>query len=90
MKPVGVRHLKARLSEYLRRAAAGETILVSDRKRQPFAKLAPITQSPASAHLEELERAGLIRRGQGRPGQRPGKKKRGRQSVAAMVIEDRR
>jgi prevent-host-death family protein len=90
MKPVGVRELKAHLSEYLRRAAAGETILVSDRKRQPFVKLAPVTRSADSAHLEELERAGLIQRGQGRPGQRPGKKKRSRRSVAGMVVEDRR
>ncbi|HVN27448.1 MAG TPA: hypothetical protein VMT64_03130 [Candidatus Binataceae bacterium] len=31
MKAVGVKQLKARLSEYLRQAKAGETILVTDR-----------------------------------------------------------
>lgn len=35
---VGVRELKAKLSEYLRRAADGETVVVTDRGR-PVARL---------------------------------------------------
>jgi len=31
MKAVGIKHLKAKLSEYVRQARAGETVLVTDR-----------------------------------------------------------
>lgn len=40
MKAVGVKQLKARLSEYLRLAKAGETILVTDRE-EVIAELRP-------------------------------------------------
>ena len=39
---VGVRELKAKLSEYLERAAAGETIVVTDRGK-PKAELRPLS-----------------------------------------------
>lgn len=40
--PVGVRELKANLSEYLARAAAGEEIIVTDRNR-PVVRLVAYT-----------------------------------------------
>lgn len=43
---VGIRELKAKLSEYLSRAAAGETITVTDRGR-PAARLVPLTEGSA-------------------------------------------
>jgi prevent-host-death family protein len=46
---IGVRELKARLSEYLERAARGEVITVTDRGR-PTAVLAPL---PGRARLEQ-------------------------------------
>jgi len=46
---VGVRTLKAKLSEYLERAAAGEDIVVTDRGR-PVVRLVPF------AALSEVER----------------------------------
>jgi hypothetical protein len=33
MRSVGIKHLKSQLSEYIRLAAAGETVLVTDRDR---------------------------------------------------------
>jgi prevent-host-death family protein len=50
MKAVGVRELKARLSQYLRDVQAGETVLVTDRGKV-IAELrgAPETARPESA-----------------------------------------
>jgi antitoxin (DNA-binding transcriptional repressor) of toxin-antitoxin stability system len=53
MKAVGVKTLKARLSEYLRLVKAGETILVTDRD-EVVAELRPTQrQGLAPASLEE-------------------------------------
>ena len=54
MASVGVRELRQRASELLRRVAAGETIEVTDRGR-PVALLAPI---PEAGPLERLRVAG--------------------------------
>ncbi len=61
MEVVGIRELKARLSEYIRRVRAGEDVLVTDRGKvvaelRPPRKLTPQPQSG----LDELERKGLI------------------------------
>jgi len=54
MASVGVRELRQRASELLRRVAAGETIEVTDRGR-PVALLAPL---PEAGPLESLRAAG--------------------------------
>ena len=63
MKQVGLRDLKNRLSEYMRRVRAGEHLLVTDRGHV-IAELVPSTgatvRDPASA-LTTLERRGLLR-----------------------------
>ena len=56
MPSVGVRELRQRASELLRRVAAGETIEVTDRGR-PVALLAPI---PEAGPLERLRAAGEL------------------------------
>ena len=56
MASVGVRELRQRASELLRRVAAGETIEVTDRGR-PVALLAPI---PEAGDLERLRAAGEV------------------------------
>ncbi|MCK6482914.1 MAG: type II toxin-antitoxin system Phd/YefM family antitoxin [Phycisphaerae bacterium] len=45
MKAVGIKALKARLSEYIRMARAGETILVTDRD-EVVAELRPARRQP--------------------------------------------
>lgn len=63
---VSIGRLKARLSEYLRRARAGEALVVTDRGT-PVARLVPLEGGVAlEGRLAELERAGLVRR-PGRP-----------------------
>lgn len=56
MATVGVRELRQRASELLRRVEAGETIEVTDRGR-PVAVLAPL---PEAGRLEQLRAAGEV------------------------------
>ncbi len=56
MASVGVRELRQRASELLRRVQAGETIQVTDRGR-PVAVLAPL---PDTGPFERLQAAGLV------------------------------
>ena len=55
MKAVGVKQLKARLSEYLRHVRAGETILITDRE-EVVAELRPAARRAPRQHdkLEDL------------------------------------
>jgi prevent-host-death family protein len=56
MARVGVRELRQRASELLRRVAAGETIEITDRGR-PVALLSPL---PDAGPLERLRAAGEV------------------------------
>jgi len=62
MKSVGIRELKDRLSEYLRRVRAGETVLVTDRG-EVVAQLSPpgagLSEAARPAALTALARRGL-------------------------------
>ena len=63
MKQVGVRELKARLSEYLALVKAGEEVVVTERGKA-VARLAPLPSCPiVPQRLAEMERLGLVRRG---------------------------
>jgi antitoxin (DNA-binding transcriptional repressor) of toxin-antitoxin stability system len=63
MRAVGIKALKNRLSEYVRLAAAGETVLVTDRD-QVVAQLGPPetaqSRSVADALLADAIREGLV------------------------------
>jgi prevent-host-death family protein len=81
---VGIRELKAKLSEYLDRAASGETIVITHRGRAK-AELGPITGRSAVARgITE----GWIR--EGKPGSPPIPKRRyrGRMTIAEAMAED--
>jgi prevent-host-death family protein len=62
MASVGVRELRQRASELLRRVQAGETIEVTDRRR-PVALLSPL---PKADPLAQLEASGDLVRGRQR------------------------
>ena len=62
MTTVGIRELRQRASELLRRVQAGETIEVTDRGR-PVAVLAPL---PEAEPLERLRAAGEVVRPAGK------------------------
>ena len=58
---VSVANLKARLSEYLRTARAGEVVVVTDRG-QPVAQLGPLEGAAAlDGRVENLAAMGLVR-----------------------------
>jgi prevent-host-death family protein len=56
MTRIGIRELRQKASQYLRRVEAGETIEVTDRGR-PVALLTPI---PQTSRLEQLRAAGDV------------------------------
>ena len=85
MERVGVRELRQKASELLRRVATGETFEVTDRGRP-----AAILSAPGPNGLSEMERRGLIRRGEGDllkvvPVRMP----KGKRSPSALVNEGR-
>ena len=63
MRSVGIKALNSKLSAYIQLAAAGETILITDRDRV-VAELRPIeptrTAVPADALLADLIRSGVM------------------------------
>jgi antitoxin (DNA-binding transcriptional repressor) of toxin-antitoxin stability system len=64
MRAVGLKVLKNRLSEYVRLAAGGETVLITDRDRV-VAELTPPARgrstTVADAHLADAVRQGWVR-----------------------------
>lgn len=81
---VGVRELKAKLSEYLARAAAGETIVVTDRGKAK----AEIRGLSVDERIQQGIREGWVRPGRGSPDATPLGLK-GRMTVEEALAEDR-
>jgi antitoxin (DNA-binding transcriptional repressor) of toxin-antitoxin stability system len=65
MRAVGIKALKNRLSEYVRVAADGETVLVTDRDRV-VAELGP-PQPGRAVHISDALLADVVRQGWLRP-----------------------
>ena len=92
MEKATISQLKNRLSAYLRKVKAGESVLILERD-QPVARIEPIAAHEADEPLlVRLERAGIVR-----PGKRPLSRERLRKqapkpekSVVEALIEDRR
>jgi prevent-host-death family protein len=61
MKKVGIRELKNALSEYVRRAEAGETVLVTDRGRTVAVLSPATTRDGGASRYEALVASGVIR-----------------------------
>jgi len=70
MRAVGIKQLKARLSEYVRLARGGEVILVSDRD-EVVAELGPARHQPVPADSLDARLARLAERGQVARASRP-------------------
>lgn len=88
MYAVGIRELKSRLSEYVRLAAAGERVLVTDRDRV-VAEL----RAPAGGAAETVSDAvivDLVRRGLATPPiarQRPAPRSSGTMKLAEILAD---
>lgn len=63
MGTVGIRELKSKLSQYVRRAEAGEIVVVTDRGRVVAELRAPGSGGRTDVHsgLLDMERKGLVR-----------------------------
>jgi prevent-host-death family protein len=81
---VGIRELKSKLSHYLDRAEAGETIVVTDRGR---AKV-EIRRLSVEERIQQGIEEGWIRPGRGKPHREPLRLK-GRMTIAEAMAEDR-
>ncbi len=82
---VGVRELKAHLSEYLDRAERGEIIRVTERGR-PKAVLGPL---PGKLRLEEGIEEGWVTPAKTNAPPSKGRRFRARTSIADALLEDR-
>lgn len=89
MTTVGVRELKNRLSEFLRRVANGERITVTDRGR-PVAALSPPGESPDAAFARQLVREGLASWSGGKPTGTARRIRLRGKFISQSVIEERR
>jgi len=61
MKTVGIRALKNKLSHYIKIAAAGEAVLITDRD-QVVAELVP-ARSTRARHVADAQLADMVRQG---------------------------
>jgi prevent-host-death family protein len=89
MQTVGVRELKAHLSEFLRRVQAGQRVTVTDRGRA-IATLVPADPAPTADWAHAMVAKGQARWSGGKP---LGLKRRARSRgvlTSRMVIDDRR
>ncbi len=86
MATVGIKDLKANLSKYIRRAAAGKEVTITDRG-VPVAVIAPL--SPDVRALLRMREKGLVRWSGGKPDFKPIKVSGGDPDVSGAVIEER-
>ena len=62
MQTTTISKLKTSLSAYLRQVKAGEEVIITEYGR-PVARLLPPSQVSLPEHLQDMEKAGLVRRG---------------------------
>jgi prevent-host-death family protein len=86
---VGVRELKARLSNYLRQVKAGRTIIVTERGKA-VGRLVPSSQSLEERLLAMVKSGRAEWNGKHLKPMKPVAKVRKGYSVAALLVEDRR
>lgn len=86
MKIVGLKELKAHLSEYVAKCRDGEHVIITDRGRE-VAELTPL--SPARTAMNALRDAGRVKWNGGKPKGLRGYSVRGK-PISETVLEDRR
>ena len=89
MPHVGIRELKNQLSRYLKRVQNGEEIVVTEHGHS-VARLLPVLTPPIKKDLEPLLREGIVLWGGGKPRGLSRRTLIQGQSLAEMVVEDRR
>ena len=89
MESVGVRELKAHLSEHLRRVQAGARLTITDRGRA-IATIGPAEPRPDTGWAVEMAVRGHAHWNGGRPKGATARAKLKGGAASAMIIEDRR
>jgi prevent-host-death family protein len=89
MRTVNIAKLKAKLSEYIRAARAGETIRILDRRRE-VARLSGTHASEGVRTAQRLVERGIAEWRGGKPIIKPLKPRKGPARLADAVLEDRR
>ena len=85
---VGTRELKNKLSEYMRRVKAGETVIITDRGK-PVGKIMPI-QADLTDRLKQFAETGIIEwNGERVPASRPAAVNQSKRLLSDLVAEDR-
>ena len=85
---VGTRELKNRLSEYLRRVKAGETVIITERGK-PVGQIMPI-QADLTGRLIKMAEAGVVEwNGQPVPAYQPKAVNRSEQLLSDLVADER-
>ncbi|MCX7608339.1 MAG: type II toxin-antitoxin system prevent-host-death family antitoxin [Anaerolineales bacterium] len=85
---VGTRELKNRLSQYLRRVKAGETVVVTERGK-PIGQIVPI-RADLKTRLQQLAAAGVVEwNGQSLPPYQPRAVNRSGRLLSDLVAEER-
>jgi prevent-host-death family protein len=85
---VGTRELKNRLSEYMRRVKAGETVIITERGK-PVGKITPI-QADLTDRLKQFAEAGIIDwNGQAVPPYQTKVANNSQHLLSDLVVEDR-
>ncbi len=85
---VGTRELKSKLSEYLRRVKAGETIIVTERGKT-IGQIVPVKPT-LEKRLKGLVQAGLVEwNGEKYQPKSPAARNRSSKQLSDLVIEDR-
>jgi prevent-host-death family protein len=85
---VGIRELKARLSEYLREVKSGQTVVITEHGRE-VARLMPVGQ-PVEERLRALVAAGLGEwSGERLPPVPRRPRVKGKRTVAELLVADR-
>ena len=89
METIGIRILKENLSRYMKQVKSGETIIVTDRKKE-IAVIMPFEKATKEDEIFQLIQRGVASWFGGKPaGMAPRIASRGK-SVSGAVIEDRR
>lgn len=85
---VSIRELKSRLSHYLRRAIAGDSVVITDRG-VPIGRIVPIGQGLDQRLAAMCESGQAQWSGRKLAPRKPVAKVRGKKTVAQLLVEDR-
>lgn len=85
---VGIRELKAKISKYLRRVKAGQTLIITDRGK-PIGRIVPVTET-LNERVQRLVEAGIVRwNGKKLEPHPPTAINRGDKLISDIISEDR-